>query len=254
MDATADMPRRSLAFGLERAGYTGARLAAPHPGADRAGIGAGGVGPCPAEGRRLPVRAVPHRYRGVPPLRGDRSPLPLERVRRPCRGRGQGPPPEAADRGLPPRHRRSAAGRRRGRRGLHAVGARQARRHRLCRAHRARRSSRRRSRLQHHHRGAESQRDRRRQVPVRRWRAGTGRAGARSQVRAGAGRQAGDRRHQRAARQGVRRHGPQVAPDRRAGHAARDPQRGRARPARSTTASACCSAPSSPSSSSSACR
>ena len=43
-------------------------------------------------------------------------------------------------------------------------------------------------------------------------------------------------------RRAARRHGPDGEADRRAGDAARDPQRGRARPARSTTASACCSA------------
>ncbi len=89
------------------------------------------------EGGQLAVRAVPHRYRGIPPLRGDRSPLPFQRIRRAGGGGRQRLAEEAADRGVPPGHRRSAAGGRRRGAGLHAVGSRQAGCQRLRSADRA---------------------------------------------------------------------------------------------------------------------
>ena len=198
MDASVDAPRRSFAFGLERLGLVGLKAPAVTLAADRAVLGPGGVGPDAAQGRRLALRAVPHRHRGVPALRGDRPPLSLQRVRRAGRGRGQGPPEEAAARGLPPRHHRPAAGRRRGRPHLHALGARQAGRQRLCAADRARRAARR-ARVRRDHRGDAGQRHRQGQVPVARRRAGAGRHRARPQGGAGAGRQGDHRRHRRAA-------------------------------------------------------
>ena len=143
MDASADVPRRSFAFGLERAGFVG--LAWPRLTVVLVILVSilAGVGPDAPQGRRFALGAVPHRHRGVPPLRGDRSPISVQRVRRAGRGRGQGPPEEGAARGLPPRHHRPAAGRRRGRHRVDAVCARQAGRHRLCGADRARRAARR---------------------------------------------------------------------------------------------------------------
>ena len=99
-------------------------------------------------------------------------------------------------------------------------------------ADRARRPARR-AGLRRHHRAMRSQRYRQGQVPLRRRRAGAGRPRARPQ---GGGRRRAPRRSSAASATscktelGPRR--PQVAPDRRAGHAARDPQRGGARPAR----------------------
>ena len=77
------------------------------------------------------------------------------------------------------------------------------------------------------------QRHRQGQVPVARRRAGAGRA-SRSTARLvqEQGRQGGHRRHRRATCRRSWTGRPQVAPDGRAGHAARDPQRGGARPAR----------------------
>ena len=94
MDASADAPRRSFAFGLERAGFIG--LAWPRLTVVLVILVSvlAGVGPHAPQGRRFAVRAVPHRHRGVPPLRGDRPPLSVQRVRRAGGGRGQGPPEE----------------------------------------------------------------------------------------------------------------------------------------------------------------
>ena len=154
MDATADPPRRSFAFGLERAGFLGL-------GWPRLTLllillvsVAAGFGLTRLKVDDSLVGAVPHRHRGVPPLRGDRPPLPVQRVRRAGGGRGQGPPEAAADRGVPPRHCRSAARRRRGRPGLHALRPRQARRDRLRAADRARRPAGGRRCLRRHHRRA----------------------------------------------------------------------------------------------------
>ena len=196
-----DAPSRSAWSGPGLLGLAWPRLTVA---ADRLACRvAGGLGPDPAQGRRLAVRAVPHRYRGVPPLRGDRPPLSLQRVRRAGRGGGQGPAEEAAARGLPPRHHRPAARRRRGRPRLHAVGARQARRHAAMRAPIVPDELPDGAGYDAIIEALQGQRDRRRQVPVRRRRAGAGRARARPQGGAGAGRQEGHRQHQRAAAQGA---------------------------------------------------
>ena len=199
MDASVDAPpRRSFAFGLERLGLIG--LAAPAVTvALIVLVSALAVwGLTRAAGRRLALGAVPHRHRGVPPLRGDRPALSLQRVRRAGGGGGQGPPEEAAAGGVPARHRRSAAGRRGGRPHLHAVGPRQAGRQRLRAADRARRPARR-ARVRRHHPADARQRHRQGQVPVARRRAGAGRHRARPQGGAEAGRQGDHRRHRQAA-------------------------------------------------------
>ena len=198
MDASVDAPRRSFAFGLERLGLVGLRAPAVTFALIVVLSALAVLGPDPAQGRRLALRAVPHRHRGVPALRGDRPPLSLQRVRRAGGGRGQGPPEEAAARGLPPRHHRPAAGRRRRRPHLHALGARQAGRQRLRAADRARRAARR-ARVRRDHRGDARQRHRQGQVPLARRRAGAGRHRARPQGGGGEGRQGGHRRHRRAA-------------------------------------------------------
>ena len=184
-----------------RAGAAGpdrARGAGRHRCADRGRVRPGGVGAHPAPGRQLALGAVPHRHRGVPPLRGDRPALSLQRVRRAGGGRGQGPPEEAAAGGVPARHRRPAAGRRGGRPHLHALGPRQAGRQRLRAADRARRPARR-ARVRRHHPADARQRHRQGQVPLARRRAGAGRHRARPQGGAEAGRQGDHRRHQQAA-------------------------------------------------------
>ena len=171
-------------------------MATPDRGAGDPRIDPRWLGAHAPQGRRFALRAVPHRHGRIPPLRGDRPPVSVQRIRRAGGGRRQESPEEGAARSLPPRHHRPAAGRRGGRHRVDAVGARQAGRHGLCGADRSRRAARR-AGLRCHDRHAQGQRDRCRQVPVRRRRAGAGRAGPRPGRGAGAGRQADHRQHQR---------------------------------------------------------
>ena len=143
MDASADVPRRSFAFGLERAGYLG--LAWPRLTvvliilvSMLAGWGL----------TRLKVdnslselfRTDTEEFRRYEEI--DRR-FPSSEYDVLVVVGGQGSAQEASARGIPARHHRSAADGRGGGSRLHAVGARQARRHGLCSAYRSRRPARR---------------------------------------------------------------------------------------------------------------
>ena len=204
MDAIADAAATLVCVRSGAGGLPRPRLAAADHAARLLVSVLAALGLDAPQGGRLALRAVPHRHRGVPPLRGDRPPLSLQRVRRAGGGRGQGPPEAAAARGVPPRHRRPAAGRRRGRHRLDAVRARQARRDRLCGA-RSCPTSCRRTRPPT---TPSSPRSR----PTRSWPASSCPTTASWRMAvlaldrdavAGAGRQAGHRRHQRDAGQGA---------------------------------------------------
>ena len=183
----------SAIFGSQQTGSIGTQGAAI-VGAHRfAADGHRRAGPAAPQGRRQLIGTLPHEYQGVPDLRGDRPPFPLERVR--CSGCRRGQEPSDARRAhrLCQRRERFAARRRGRRHRVDAFGARPARCIRIRSADRARRAARRRG-LRRDADGSQEQRHRQGQVSVRRRSAGAGGPIAQPRSRCGKMRQGCHRR------------------------------------------------------------
>ena len=162
-------------------------------------------------------------------IRGGDQALPVDRIRRAGRGRGQDAAGARQSRkAARPRHR-PATRRRRARPDLAVLGAPGAGARQAAGGAVSRRTAGRR-RLRQVHRDRQNQRDHPRQAAVGRRHAGADRAVARSRRSSAAtGSNNDDRRNPQDHGRRSRRHRADRAAVRRAGHAARDPQRGRAR-------------------------